>query len=159
MSKSPRRRPPGDLSVGDLAARAGVPVSTLHFYEAEGLIQSWRTPANHRRFDRRELRKITVIRIAQRLGIPLREVAEILAPIPQGGTVSKADWSAASERWRDQLDARIEMLEALRDKLSSCIGCGCLSIEVCPLYNADDKLAEEGPGARLLPQTGPSEEA
>lgn len=137
-----------DLSVGEMAARAGVPVSTLHFYEAEGLIESWRTPANHRRYDRRELRRVAIARIAQSVGIPLSEVRTVLDQIPRTAAVGKEDWSNAAAPWADLLDARIAIMTRLRDQMHFCIGCGCLSLESCPLYNAEDKLAQNGPGAR-----------
>ncbi len=139
---------PNDLSVGEVAARAGVPVSTVHFYEAEGLIESWRTAANHRRYDRRELRRIAIARIAQAAGISLAEVKEVLDRIPRDRAVGKADWAAAAAPWRAILDERIEMLTRLRDQMGYCIGCGCLSLTECPLYNADDALGRNGPGAR-----------
>ncbi len=139
---------PNDLSVGEMAKRAGVPVSTLHYYEAEGLIESWRTPANHRRYDRRELRRVALIRIAQTLGIPLAEIAEVLDRVPRGKTVNAAVWREAGEHWAEALDDRIELLLRLRDNLGHCIGCGCLSVENCPLYNKDDALGANGPGAR-----------
>lgn len=146
--KQSRKRVASDLSVGAMADRAGVPVSTLHYYEAEGLIQSWRNDANHRRYDRRELRRVAVIRVAQALGIPLAEVGDILSGIPHGDTVSKEDWRRASQKWRVSLDERITQLQNLRDELDSCIGCGCLSLEHCPLYNPSDRRAKEGPGPR-----------
>ncbi len=139
---------PSDLSVGETARRAGVPVSTLHFYEAEGLIESWRTPANHRRYDRRELRRIAIIRVAQTLGIPLAEVRVVLERIPRGRTVDPEVWRKAAEPWQAALDARMVQLARLRDQLGYCIGCGCLSLKTCPLYNKDDVLGREGPGAR-----------
>jgi MerR family redox-sensitive transcriptional activator SoxR len=139
---------PSDLSVGEAAERAGVSVSTLHYYEAEGLIQSWRTPANHRRYDRRELRRVAVIRVAQALGIPLSEVRQILETVPRGSAVTKDDWQRASRKWRKALDERITQLQHLRDDLDGCIGCGCLSLEACPLYNPADRRAKEGPGPR-----------
>lgn len=135
---------PNDLSVGEMAARAGVPVSTLHYYEAEGLIESWRTPANHRRYDRRELRRVALIRVAQSVGVPLAEVRAMLARVPRGRAVPAAAWEEAGAVWREALDERIAMLERLRDQLGFCIGCGCLSVENCPLYNADDRLGEGG---------------
>lgn len=137
-----------DLPVGDFAERAGVPVSTIHFYEAEGLIESWRTPANHRRFDRRELRRVAIARIAQSVGIPLSEVKVVLDQIPRGRTVTKAEWSRAAEPWQALLDKRIEMLTRLRDQMGFCIGCGCLSVDSCPLYNPDDDLGQNGAGPR-----------
>ncbi|MCT4553383.1 MAG: redox-sensitive transcriptional activator SoxR [Pelagimonas sp.] len=142
----PKSAKPNDLSVGDMAKRAGVAVSTLHYYESEGLIQSWRTPANHRRYDRRELRRVAVIRVAQSLGIPLAEIREMLGIVPQGAAVGKAHWQAASQKWRDGLEARITLLERLHDQLDHCMGCGCLSLEHCPLYNPSDQLSARGDG-------------
>lgn len=139
---------PSDLSVGAFAERAGVPVSTVHYYEAEGLIQSWRTDANHRRYDRRELRRLAIVRVAQSVGVPLSEVKEVLDLIPRDKPVSAKDWSAAAEPWRDLLNERITLLTRLRDQMGFCIGCGCLSLENCPLYNPDDTLGRNGPGAR-----------
>ncbi|MCG6902000.1 MAG: redox-sensitive transcriptional activator SoxR [Rhodobacter sp.] len=141
-------RTTSDLSVGEMAARAGVAVSTLHYYEAEGLIQGWRTAANHRRYDRRELRRVAIIRIAQTLGIPLAEVREVLDRLPRDRPVRAADWAQASAAWAARLDERIELMQRLRGTLDYCVGCGCLSLENCPLYNPDDKLGRNGPGAR-----------
>ena len=138
------------LTIGEVAARSGVPVSTLHFYEAKGLIHSTRSGGNQRRFDRSELRRIAVIRVAQRAGISLSEVREALATLPTKRTISAKDWSRMSNRWKRDLDARIERLVALRDQLGDCIGCGCLSIDSCPLRNPQDVLASQGPGPRLL---------
>lgn len=149
-------KPPGDLSVGEMAARAGVPVSTLHFYEAEGLIESWRTPANHRRYDRRELRRVAIVRIAQAVGVPLAEVRAVLDRIPRDRAVSAAQWAEAAAPWKAALDARIELLSRLRDQMGYCIGCGCLSLETCPLYNPDDRMARGGAGPRRW--TGSAEE-
>lgn len=139
---------PNDLSVGEMATRAGVPVSTLHFYEAEGLIESWRTSANHRRYDRRELRRVAITRIAQSVGIPLSEVKGVLDRIPRQKAVSADAWANAAEPWREKLTEQIELLMRLRDQMGYCIGCGCLSLETCPLYNAGDALGANGPGAR-----------
>ena len=139
---------PNDLSVGEVAKRAGVPVSTIHYYEAEGLIESWRTSANHRRYDRRELRRIAIARIAQSAGISLAEVKAVLDRIPRDKAVGKAEWAKAAEPWKALLDERIEMLTRLRDQMGFCIGCGCLSLTECPLYNADDVLGQNGAGAR-----------
>lgn len=141
---------PNDLGVGDMARRAGVPVSTLHYYEDLGLISSWRTPANHRRYDRRELRRVAVIRIAQSLGIPLSSIKTMLDRLPKSRTIRKSDWQQASERWKDELDLRILKLQEMRDQLDSCIGCGCLSLETCPLYNESDAVSARGTGAVLL---------
>ncbi|MBV2360594.1 redox-sensitive transcriptional activator SoxR [Thalassococcus sp. CAU 1522] len=131
-----------------MADRAGVAVSTLHYYESLGLIESWRTPANHRRYDRRSLRRVAVVRVAQTLGIPLAEVKAVLDRVPQGAAVGKADWQAASEVWRAEIDRRMALLERLRGQLDHCMGCGCLSLENCPLYNPGDALGAEGPGPR-----------
>ncbi|MCV6594537.1 MAG: redox-sensitive transcriptional activator SoxR [Silicimonas sp.] len=145
-----------DLSVGEMAARAGVPVSTLHYYEAEGLIESWRTAANHRRYDRSELRRIAIVRVALTVGVPLKEVKAVLDQVPRGKAVGKADWARAAEPWAVMLEEKIALLTRMRDQMGYCIGCGCLSLEACPLYNPDDRLAENGPGPRRW--TGAEEE-
>lgn len=137
-----------DLSVGELAARAGVPVSTIHYYEAEGLIQSWRTSANHRRYDRRELRRVAIARVALTVGVSLKEVREVLDRVPRGTAVSKADWASAAEPWAEMLEDKIALLQRLRDQMGFCIGCGCLSLDSCPLYNPDDVLGTNGAGPR-----------
>ncbi|MBF9036849.1 redox-sensitive transcriptional activator SoxR [Rhodobacterales bacterium HKCCE2091] len=139
---------PADLSVGEVAERAGVAVSTLHFYEAEGLILSWRTPANHRRFDRRVLRRVAVIRAAQAAGVPLSEIREALSKLPSDARITKADWAGVAAAWADRLDAQIALLTRLRHQMDHCIGCGCLSLTACPLHNGDDRLGANGPGAR-----------
>ena len=139
-----------ELSVGALSRRSGLPVSTLHFYEAEGLIHANRTRANHRRYPRATLRRVAVIKVAQRLGLPLAQIREAFAAVPDGRTPTPEDWANLSAVWRDDLDARIAMLTALRDQLGRCIGCGCMSFSRCPLYNPDDELAEAGPGAHRL---------
>jgi MerR family transcriptional regulator, redox-sensitive transcriptional activator SoxR len=145
------RRP---LTVGEVAERAGVAVSTLHFYEAEGLIASWRNSGNQRRYAREVLRRVAVIKVAQRTGIPLKEIREALATLPEKRTPTTADWKKLSARWRGQLSERIERLTRLRDQLDGCIGCGCLSVDSCPLRNPGDCLGKEGPGARLLEGEG-----
>ena len=142
------RRVPNDLSVGEMAARAGVAVSTLHYYEAEGLIRSWRTPANHRRYDRRELRRVAIVRVAQSVGVPLAEIREVLDRLPRDRAVAARDWAEAAEGWRGMLEEKIALMERLRDQMGHCIGCGCLSLSNCPLYNAQDRLGANGPGAR-----------
>ena len=146
----PNKMPKSELTVGALAARSGLPVSTLHFYEAKGLIQSRRTAGNQRRYPRQVLRRVAVIKIAQRTGIPLAEVRKALAGLPDERTPTAEDWRALSARWRADLDARIARLTRLRDELDGCIGCGCLSLKACPLRNPEDSLGHEGPGARLL---------
>ena len=137
-----------DLSVGEMAARAGVPVSTIHYYEAEGLIESWRTPANHRRYDRRELRRVAIVRVALTVGVSLREVKDVLDQVPRKRAVKKRDWEEAAQPWMAVLAERITMLQRLKDQMGFCIGCGCLSLENCPLYNPDDTLGQNGPGPR-----------
>jgi len=138
------------LTVGEVATRSGIAVSALHFYEAKGLIESHRSRGNQRRYPREVLRRVAVIKIAQRVGIPLAEVQAALQSLPQGRTPTAADWKVLSARWKDDLDARIRRLQGLRDQLDGCIGCGCLSVKSCPLRNPWDRLAEEGAGARLL---------
>lgn len=138
------------LTVGEVAKRSGVAISTLHFYEAEGLIQSWRNSGNQRRYPREVLRRVAVIKVAQRTGIPLAEIREALATLPDSRTPTAADWTRLSKRWRADLDDRINRLIRLRDQLDGCIGCGCLSLAVCPLRNPWDKLGAQGPGPHLL---------
>ncbi len=138
------------LSVGDVAARSGLAVSAIHFYEKRGLIKSTRTGGNQRRYAREVLRRVAVIKVAQRLGVPLAAIAKALATLPRGRTPTAGDWRKLSRVWRESLDERIETLTHLRDNLSGCIGCGCLSLKVCPLRNPGDALADEGCGPRLL---------
>jgi MerR family transcriptional regulator, redox-sensitive transcriptional activator SoxR len=139
-----------ELTPGGLAERAGVTVSALHFYEREGLISSRRTSGNQRRYHRDVLRRVAFIRFSQRLGISLNDIGAALDTLPAGHTPSAADWARLSERWRDDLDGRITRLQNLRDNLDGCIGCGCLSLETCAIYNYEDGLAYLGPG----PQRG-----
>ena len=136
-----------DLSVGEMADRAGVAVSTLHYYEAEGLLRSWRNAANHRRYNRRELRRVAIIRTAQAVGVPLAEIRAMLDTLPDGRITAK-DWQSAANVWAERLDAQIATLQALRHQMGACIGCGCLSMEHCPLYNANDRMASNGAGPR-----------
>ncbi len=138
------------LTVGEVAARSGVAVSALHFYEARGLIESQRSRGNQRRYAREVLRRVAIIKVAQRVGIPLAEVQEALQSLPQGRALTAADWKVLSARWKDDLDARIRRLQGLRDQLDGCIGCGCLSMDSCPLRNPWDRLSSEGAGPRLL---------
>lgn len=139
-----------ELSVGQLAARADVAVSALHFYEAEGLIASRRTSGNQRRYSRDTLRRVAFIRASQRVGIPLRTIKDALGQLPDNRTPTRNDWSRLSKSWRSDLDQRIRRLEDLRDQLDGCIGCGCLSMDKCRLYNPDDIRGNEGSGARKL---------
>ena len=137
-------------TVGKVAQRCGVRVSTLHFYEEKGLIRSWRNAGNQRRYKPDVLRRIAVIKAAQRMGISLASIKEALAKLPDERTPTAKDWQRLSTHWRAELDARIAYLERLRDTLTGCIGCGCLSTKNCPIYNEDDKLAVDGPGAVIL---------
>jgi MerR family redox-sensitive transcriptional activator SoxR len=139
-----------ELSVGELAARSGVSVSALRFYEREGLISSRRTPGNQRRYRRDALRRVAFVRVSQRVGIPLATIREALAALPDDRTPTAKDWHRLSLAWRDDLDARIEQLQRLRDHLTDCIGCGCLSLRKCRLTNPHDELAVEGAGPRTL---------
>jgi MerR family transcriptional regulator, redox-sensitive transcriptional activator SoxR len=127
-----------------------VAVSALHFYEAEGLISARRTAGNQRRFKREMLRRVAFIRASQRVGIPLKSIKEALRALPNSRTPTRRDWERLSNAWREDLDQRIAALEDLRDRLTGCIGCGCLSIDKCKLTNPEDILGEEGPGARNL---------
>ncbi|RUO55941.1 redox-sensitive transcriptional activator SoxR [Pseudidiomarina homiensis] len=139
-----------DLSVGQIAERCGVNVSAIHFYERKGLIHSSRSTGNQRRFGREAIRRVSIIKVAQQLGISLEEVAEVFEPLPKFGAPSKADWQSVAEQWQQRLQQRIAKLQRLKDSLTGCIGCGCLSMTACPLYNADDKLAQQGPGPVIL---------
>ncbi|MGH3390736.1 MAG: redox-sensitive transcriptional activator SoxR [Actinomadura sp.] len=139
-----------ELTVGQLAERSGVAVSALHFYEAKGLISSRRTAGNQRRFHRDTLRRVAFIRVSQRVGIPLATIREALGRLPDERTPTRADWARLSASWRDELDARIEQLQRLRDDLTDCIGCGCLSLGQCRLSNPYDELGELGPGPRRI---------
>ena len=139
------------LPIGEVAARSGVSVATVRFYEERGLITSVRTSGNQRRFKRRVLRRIAVIQAGQRFGLTLGEVGDALATLPVDHPPTKRDWERMSRAWHDALTARIEALERVRDGLSSCIGCGCLSLRSCPVYNHDDELAADGPGPRRWP--------
>jgi MerR family transcriptional regulator, redox-sensitive transcriptional activator SoxR len=138
------------LTIGDFAARSGVAPSALRYYEREGLIRSTRTTGNQRRYQRTELRRVAFIKIAQQVGVSLDEIREALAALPENRTPTKADWTRLSARWRKRLDERILLMERLRDQLTGCIGCGCLSLKRCTLINPEDRLAAIGPGPRKL---------
>ncbi len=138
-----------ELTVGQLSARSGAAVSALHFYEAKGLISSRRTSGNQRRFTRDALRRVAFVRAAQRVGIPLASIREALAQLPEERTPNREDWARLSEAWRAELDERITRLGRLRDHLTDCIGCGCLSMETCALSNPDDAFGERLTGSRL----------
>ena len=142
---------PNDLlTIGDLARRTGLTPSAIRFYEDKGLLQSHRTGGNQRRFLRSDIRRLSFILIVQKLGLSLEEIGEHLRSLPQGRTQSSFDWWKISEAIRESLDRRIAQLQSLRDNLDGCIGCGCLSLKTCKLYNPDDVAAEGGPGPRVL---------
>ncbi|MEH0821962.1 MULTISPECIES: redox-sensitive transcriptional activator SoxR [unclassified Micromonospora] len=143
------------LTIGQLSARSGVAPSALRYYERLGLIRAERTGGNQRRYPRTELRRVAFVRIAQQVGISLDEIREALDSLPASRTPTPDDWAALSRVWRERLDEKIRLLGKLRDDLDGCIGCGCLSLQRCNLYNPGDSLAGEGPGARLvLPRPG-----
>lgn len=143
-----------ELSVGQLSARSGAAVSALHFYEAKGLISSRRTSGNQRRYTRDTLRRVAFVRAAQRVGIPLATIREALSELPEERTPTREDWARLSQAWRAELDERIRQLDRLRDHLTDCIGCGCLSLATCVLSNPHDAFGERRAGSRLLPQEG-----
>lgn len=138
------------LSVGELAERAGVAASALRFYEQQGLIQGSRSPGGHRQYPRDMLRRVAFIRAGQRVGLSLDELRAALATLPDGRTPTKADWERLARGWQALLDERLAQLQRLREQLSGCIGCGCLSLRACALYNPADAVAARGPGARRL---------
>mgnify|MGYP001627438102 CR=1 FL=1 len=138
------------LTPREVSERSGVAVSALHFYEEKGLISSERTAGNQRRYRRDVLRRLAFIQFSQRLGISLQEIGDALSDLPADTVPTKRDWSRLSSRWRKELDARIERLQRLRDDLDGCIGCGCLSLRSCAVYNHDDELARQGPGPRRI---------
>jgi|SRR5215470_12284147 len=143
-----------ELTVGQLAERSGVTVSALHFYERQHLISSSRTAGNQRRFPRDSLRRVALIRVAQRVGISLTEIRDALAQLPDNRTPTHHDWAKLSRHWHARLEARIRELEQLRDAFTDCIGCGCLSIDRCKLANPYDELSAHGAGPRLLLDSG-----
>jgi MerR family redox-sensitive transcriptional activator SoxR len=138
------------LSIGEVADRTGVAPSALRFYESEGFLTSTRTSGGQRRFHREVLRRVAFIRAAQRVGLSLEEIRAALATLPRGRTPTTADWARLSRSWRPRLDEQIALLERLRDQLTSCIGCGCLSLQKCALFNPGDQAAALGPGPRYL---------
>jgi MerR family transcriptional regulator, redox-sensitive transcriptional activator SoxR len=139
-----------ELTVGQVAARSGVAISTVHFYESKGLIRSRRSRGNQRRYTRDVLRRIGFIRVSQRVGISLEDIRSALDELPDNRTPTEEDWARLAKAWREDLDSRIEQLLRLRDNMTDCIGCGCLTIGACRLYNPHDKLGSEGPGPRRL---------
>src|SRR5579875_2255517 len=141
-----------ELTVGEVAARSGVTVSALHFYERQQLISSRRTAGNQRRYRRDVLRRVALIRVAQRVGIPLADIRAALDDLPGGRTPTRQDWERLSQRWQHELDERIRRLGQLRDAFADCIGCGCLSIDRCALANPGARLSADGPGPHRLNQ-------
>ena len=141
---------PGELTIGELSARSGVAPSALRFYEAQALIAARRTSGNQRRYERAVLRRIALIQAGRAAGIPLERIRAALETLPSRRTPSRRDWERLSRGWRDDLDRQIETLQALRSRLTTCIGCGCLSIDACELLNPDDEAATIGPGAHYL---------
>ena len=144
--------PAETLTVGEVAARSGFAASAIRFYEREGLIAAERTGGGQRRFPRSVLRRLAFIRAARHVGLSLQEIQEALARLPANRTPTRADWTAISRLWRSRLDEEITALEALRDGLDSCIGCGCLSLRRCAISNPQDFAAAGGPGAAFLPK-------
>jgi MerR family redox-sensitive transcriptional activator SoxR len=141
---------PAGVSIGFLAERTGLAVSAIRYYEEQGLVEPWRNAGGQRRFMKADIRRLSFVMIAQKFGFTLPEIRGFLKGLPGGRTPSKADWAAISAEFRVHLDARIETLTRLRDKLDGCIGCGCLSLDACQLYNPGDEAAEKGQGPRFL---------
>lgn len=139
-----------ELSIGAVSERTGVPASALRYYESEGLIHARRTDGGQRRYTRDTVRRVSFIRVAQHVGLTLDEIRQALASLPEERTPTKADWHRLSSEWRPRIDARIAMLERLRDRLDGCIGCGCLSLRACKLFNPQDRAAKLGPGPRYV---------
>ena len=152
VQRTPTKQPLGAdlLTIGALAERSGVAASALRFYESQGLIQSSRSDGGQRRYEREVLRRVSFIRIAQQLDVSLDEIRSSMASLPDGRTPTRGDWQRLARSWRKRLDDRIATLERLRDNLGDCIGCGCLSLKSCALYNAHDAAASLGTGARYL---------
>lgn len=138
------------LTIGDVSARSGVTASALRFYERRGLIRSTRSAGNQRLYHREMLRRISIIRVAQTLGLTLKEISEAMDELPDQRTPTKRDWEQLSKKWQRQLDERIAQMQRMRDKLSRCIGCGCLSLRSCALHNREDHIASDGSGPRFL---------
>jgi MerR family redox-sensitive transcriptional activator SoxR len=138
------------ITIGQLAARTGVAVSAIRYYEEKGLLQSLRTRGNQRRFLRSDIRRVSFILIAQKLGLALAEIEQQLARLPQGRAPTLSDWQQISRQMRFEIDQRIMLLTRTRNQLDQCIGCGCLSLQKCQLYNKDDRLGAKGAGPRAI---------
>jgi MerR family redox-sensitive transcriptional activator SoxR len=141
---------PGELTIGELSSRSGVSASALRFYEREGLIESRRTDGNQRRYPSVTLRRVALVQAGKAAGIPLERLRAALDTLPNGKSPTKRDWERLSRSWAAEVDARIAMLQAIRTRLTTCIGCGCLSLKTCGLLNPDDEAAALGPGARYF---------
>lgn len=139
-----------ELTIGAMSERTGVAASALRFYEAEGLIHATRSSGGQRRYTRDTIRRVSFIRVAQQVGLSLDEIRTALASLPENRTPNKKDWERLSASWRPRIDAQIVLLERLRDRLAGCIGCGCLSLRICGLFNPHDEAAERGPGPRFI---------
>jgi MerR family redox-sensitive transcriptional activator SoxR len=144
------RDPDTLLTVGEVARRTGIATSALRFYEDQGLVSSTRNAAGHRRYTPDVIRRVSFVRVAQRVGLTLGEIREAIATLPDGRTPTRRDWGELASQWRPRLDAQIVMIERLRDGLDGCIGCGCLSLDTCALWNPDDIAGQSGFGARYL---------
>jgi MerR family redox-sensitive transcriptional activator SoxR len=140
------------LPIGDLARRTGLSVSAIRYYEAEGLIAPRRSPGGQRRFLRADIRRLSFILIVQQLGFSIREIKAALKALPEARTPTQSDWTALSQKMRKNLDARISKMTRLRDQLDGCIGCGCLSLKRCALYNPQDRIARRGEGPVFVTQ-------
>jgi MerR family redox-sensitive transcriptional activator SoxR len=149
---------PTEITIGELARRSGVATSALRFYESRGLISSSRTEGRQRRYARPTLRRVAFIQAAQRVGLSLEEIATALHTLPERRTPTKADWALLSRSWKGLLRSRIAELETLQTRLTSCIGCGCLSLKTCALLNPNDRAAARGDGARYLLGDSPDED-
>jgi MerR family redox-sensitive transcriptional activator SoxR len=142
--------PTAEITIGDLSKRSGVSQSALRFYERQGLISAYRTDGNQRRYGRETLRRVALIQAGKAAGIPLEQIRAALETLPAGRVPRKRDWEQLSRSWRRDLDERIALLEAIRSRLTTCIGCGCLSLQRCGLLNPDDEAARLGPGEHFL---------
>lgn len=138
------------MSIGEVSARTGAATSALRFYEDQGLIHSERTAGGQRRYSREVIRRVSFVRAAQQVGLTLSEIHGFMSSLPDGRTPTREDWSRVADSWQSRLDEQIALLHRLKQRLAGCIGCGCLSLDICPIYNPDDELGEEGCGARLL---------
>lgn len=150
MNKTNRLRIRSGLPIGVLAERTGLAVSAIRYYESQGLLQPWRNDGGQRRFEASDIRRLSFIMIAQKFGFTIAEIRSLLEGLPQKRTPTKADWTRISAQIRVDLEERIAQMQAMRDKLDGCIGCGCLSLKVCKLYNQDDVAAQKGTGPRYL---------